>query len=262
MPCMTCLRPVVPRPVWPSFSPVPRPVGPEECSHGRKAVGRGRREERSPVVAQDTFVYYAPTGLSLPATLYPRPCGRGYILPALRAWRQGFAAGIGLLALLLTGCVQQMADQPRYDTYDKSTFFADTLSARPLPEGVIPRADPANLEQPPITMDLLTRGQQRYNIYCTPCHGFSGNGDGMAALRGFQRAPASFHSEKLRSADPSHFFDVISNGFGAMSPYAHQLDVHDRWAVVAYIRALQLSQWAPMEDIPADELRKIESEKR
>jgi mono/diheme cytochrome c family protein len=162
-------------------------------------------------------------------------------------------------SLLLTGCVQQMADQPRYDTYDKSTFFADTLSARPLPQGTIPRDKVENQAEPPITMDLLTRGQQRFNIYCTPCHGFTGNGDGMAARRGFDRQPASFHSEKLRSAEPSHFYDVITNGFGAMSPYAHQLDVQDRWAVVSYIRALQLSQWAPMEIVPADELRKIES---
>jgi mono/diheme cytochrome c family protein len=162
-------------------------------------------------------------------------------------------------SLLLTGCVQQMADQPRYDTYDKSTFFADALSARPLPQGTIPRDKVENQAEPPITMDLLTRGQQRFNIYCTPCHGFTGNGDGMAARRGFDRPPASFHSEKLRSAEPSHFYDVITNGFGAMSPYAHQLDVQDRWAVVSYIRALQLSQWAPMEIVPADELRKIES---
>jgi mono/diheme cytochrome c family protein len=155
-----------------------------------------------------------------------------------------------------------MADQPRYDTYDKSTFFADTLSARPLPEGTIPRSAPQKQERPQTTMDLLTRGQGRFNIYCTPCHGFTGSGNGMAALRGFQRPPASFHSDKLRSAPPEHFFDVMTNGFGAMSPYVHQIDVQDRWAIAAYIRALQLSQWAPMEDIPADELRKIESGQR
>jgi len=170
-----------------------------------------------------------------------------------------------------------MADQPRYDTFDQSTFFPDMLSARPLPAGTIPHDVVEKQELMdlgtsngqlaerfpfPLTMDVLLRGQERFNIYCTPCHGFVGDGDGMVARRGFRRPPASFHQDRLRAAPPGHLFDVMTNGFGAMSPYAGQIEARDRWAIIAYIRALQLSQWTTVEDVPPDELKKLESEKR
>jgi mono/diheme cytochrome c family protein len=155
-----------------------------------------------------------------------------------------------------------MASQPRYDPYEESSFFPDALSARPLPAGTIPRDfAPVPSDEPPfpITLDVVHRGRERFNIYCTPCHGFAGYGDGMAARRGFQRPPASFHSDKLRAAAPAYFFDVMTNGFGAMPPYSYQVAPHDRWAIAAYIRALQISQWTAAETIPPEELRRLES---
>ena len=183
-----------------------------------------------------------------------------------------------LLPLVLAaGCTQRMADQPRYDPLQRSDMFPDLLSARPVPEGTIPRSqtDPDELfdtgmkagqladEFPsPVTMELLERGRQRYDIYCTPCHDYVGTGNGMAARRGFKRFPPSFHNERLRTSPAGHFFDVITNGFGAMQPYANQLTVPDRWAIVAYIRALQLSQWTTIGDVPANERTRLEQEPR
>lgn len=169
--------------------------------------------------------------------------------------------GAGLLwvaSVLCMSCTQQMADQPRYDTYQQSAFFRDSLSARPLPEGVIPRAVEES-EPPAVTMELLVEGQTRFEIYCAPCHGFTGNGDGIVAIRGLRRPPASFHSDRLRSADAAHFYDVITNGFGAMPPYAYQVPPRDRWAIAAYIRALQLSQWTEVGEVPAEERRRLET---
>ena len=179
-----------------------------------------------------------------------------------------------LLPALLTGCRQKMADQPRYDPYELSEFFPDMLSARQLPEGTIPRTFTARNElmdegmtdgKPsdrfpfPVTLDVLNRGRQRFDIYCSPCHGYLGSGDGMAARRGFRRAPASFHSDELRAAPPGHFFDVITNGFGSMPSYAYQVDTRDRWAIIAYIRALQLSQWTAVAEVPPEERQRLES---
>jgi mono/diheme cytochrome c family protein len=101
----------------------------------------------------------------------------------------------------------------------------------------------------PADMAMLQRGRQRYEIYCTPCHGLAGNGDGMVVRRGY-RKPVSFHDDRLRAQPAGYFFDVMTNGFGAMPDYAAQLPVRDRWAVVAYIRALQLSQHATLDDVP------------
>jgi len=183
------------------------------------------------------------------------------------------AVAIGTLA----GCTQQMADQPRYDPLQKSEFYADKMSARPLPAGVIERSyvendelldsgmidgKPATQFPFPITQDVLERGKQRYNIYCSPCHDYVGYGKGMAARRGFRRQPASFHTEELRTSPSGHFFEVMTNGFGAMPPYVNQIEVRDRWAIVAYIRALQLSEWATINDVPADQRQRLEAEKR
>jgi mono/diheme cytochrome c family protein len=182
-----------------------------------------------------------------------------------------------IVCALLTGCTQRMANQPRYDTLAKSTFFPDLSSARPLPPGTVARSvsdkqdlldsgvingQPADRFPFPITMDVLSRGQNRYNIYCAPCHDYVGTGNGMAARRGFRRPPASFQTSELRAAPPGRFFDVISNGFGEMPSYATDLSSRDRWAVIAYIRALQLSQWAEVSAVPPEEIQRLQKEGR
>lgn len=174
-----------------------------------------------------------------------------------------------LLLFCLTSCRQYMADQPRYKPYQESGFFPDGTSARPLPEGVIPQGFERNLTVEssatfpfPLTMDILKRGQERFEIFCTPCHDHMGTGQGMAVRRGFRTPPPSFHIDRLRMAPPGHFFDVISNGFGVMPSYAYQIPSRDRWAIVAYLRALQLSFDATPADVPPEELNKLESEKR
>jgi hypothetical protein len=111
-------------------------------------------------------------------------------------------------------------------------------------------------------MDVLKRGQERFEIFCTPCHDHIGTGQGMVARRGFRQPPPSFHIDRLRTEPDSHFFDVITNGFGVMPSYAYQIPVRDRWTIVAYVRALQLSFNAAMGDVPPEELRKLESEKQ
>ena len=166
--------------------------------------------------------------------------------------------------VLTVGCNQEMANQPKYKPYAPSTFFGDGRSARPLVEGTVARGQ-ARLEAHvstgkiagqladtlpwPVTRALLARGQERYNIYCTPCHDHVGNGEGMVVRRGFQRPP-SFHIDRLREAPIGHFFDVMTNGFGAMPDYAAQVPLRDRWAIAAYLRALQLSQHTTLADVP------------
>jgi len=157
-----------------------------------------------------------------------------------------------------------MHDQPRYKPLARNTFFDDHRSARPLVPGTVARGhlpgDPA-LETGkagtafvaavpvPIDLKLLKRGEQRYGIYCSPCHGQVGRGDGTVVRRGY-RPPPSFHIDRLRAQPAGYFFDVITAGFGAMPDYAAQVSVPDRWAIVAYVRALQLSQNATVADVP------------
>jgi len=171
--------------------------------------------------------------------------------------------------LLLVSCTQRMADQPRYDPLQSSNFFPNGSSARPLPTGVIAR-DQSSTDQSfetvekfpfPVDSSVMSRGRERYNIYCSPCHDYVGTGNGMAAIRGFERKPASFHTADLRAATVGHFVDVITNGFGAMPSYANQIPVRDRWAITAYIRALQLSQSATLNDVAPDERQRLESGK-
>ena len=177
------------------------------------------------------------------------------------------------LLLMLSGCRQQMADQPRYKPLAESTFFADHRSARPLPTGVVARGflnedehlftgrvngELATTFPFEITADVLQRGRERYDIFCTPCHDHVGTGNGMAVRRGFRRGPPSFHLDRLREAPVGHFYDVISNGFGAMNDYAAQLRPRDRWAIVAYVRALQLSQNVNAQDLPPADRQELE----
>jgi hypothetical protein len=166
--------------------------------------------------------------------------------------------------VLVPGCRQDMHDQPRYKALAKSDFYADHRSARPLVAGTIARGqlrdddalytgklgkDFVTAFPFSVTPDVLARGRERFQIYCTPCHGRLGNGEGMVVQRGFKRPP-SFHIDRLREAPPGYLFDVMTNGFGAMADYASQVPVNDRWAIVAYIRALQLSQHASLDDVP------------
>jgi len=165
-----------------------------------------------------------------------------------------------------------MHDQPKYIPLRESTFFADAQSARPLVEGTVARGhlddDPllytgkaggadATMFPFPIDATAMARGQERYDIYCSPCHGRTGAGDGMVVRRGY-RHPPSYHDDRLRSAPVGHFFDVITNGFGAMPDYAAQIRAEDRWAIIAYIRALQLSEHATVNDVPAGERGKLQ----
>jgi mono/diheme cytochrome c family protein len=161
-----------------------------------------------------------------------------------------------------------MQDQPKYPPLRPSDFFADGRSARPLTEGTVPRghldADrlfysgkgpdgkPANGFPMPVTKALLLRGEQRFNIYCAPCHDRTGSGNGMIVRRGY-RPPPTYHSDRMRQQPDGYFFDVITNGFGAMPDYAAQIQPRDRWAIVAYIRVLQRSQNAKLADVPPDQ---------
>ena len=159
-----------------------------------------------------------------------------------------------------------MADQPRYEPLSRSTFFDDGRAARPLVEGTVARGQ-LRSDAPlytgkeegkwvdtfpfPVTLAVLSRGQQRFNIFCAPCHDRVGTGQGTIVRRGY-RAPSSFHIDRLRQAANGYIYDVITNGFGAMPDYAAQVQPGDRWAIVAYIRALQLSQNVPVNDVPAE----------
>ncbi|MFI5364146.1 MAG: c-type cytochrome [Candidatus Binatia bacterium] len=171
------------------------------------------------------------------------------------------------LTLFAAGCRQDMHDQPKYKEYRGSAFFSDGRSVRPLVADTVARGHLdddallytgksgmafANVFPFPVTPDVLRHGQERYNIYCSPCHDRVGNGNGMIVRRGYRRPP-SYHIDRLRAAPPGYFFDVITHGFGVMPDYATQVPVNDRWAIVAYIRALQLSQHAGLMDVPAAE---------
>jgi mono/diheme cytochrome c family protein len=181
--------------------------------------------------------------------------------PALRARRP---YSIILATLVLAGCRQDMQDQPRFKPLAKSDFYTDLRSARPPVEGTVARGqlhedsylytgklgnNPGDYLPFPVTSDVLARGRERFNIYCAPCHSRTGDGNGMIVQRGF-RAPPSYHTERLRKAPLGYFFDVMTNGFGAMPEYASQIPPRDRWSIVAYIRALQLSQGATVGDVP------------
>ena len=164
-----------------------------------------------------------------------------------------------------------MHDQPKYVPLRESTFFADSRSARPLVEGTVARGQlrdddllytgkvngqDATVFPAPVAAQTMARGRERYEIYCSPCHGRTGQGDGMVVLRGYRRPP-SFHQDRLRDAPVGHFFDVVTNGFGAMPDYASQIRADDRWAIIAYVRALQLSEHATLADVPAPERDRI-----
>jgi mono/diheme cytochrome c family protein len=157
-----------------------------------------------------------------------------------------------------------MQDQPKYIPLRESPFFGDARSARPIVAGTVARGqldadtlfytgkvngENTTIFPAPVTGATMQRGRERFDIYCSPCHGLTGKGNGMVVRRGF-RAPPALYIDRLRSAPVGHFFDVMTNGFGAMPDYTEQLSPADRWAVAAYIRALQLSEHATMDDVP------------
>ena len=179
-----------------------------------------------------------------------------------------------LCVVLVAGCRSDMNDQAKYKPLAASDFFADGRASRPPVPGTIARG---HLDEDmhfftgrvdgqlvtafpfPVTREVLQRGRERYNIYCTPCHDRVGNGNGMIVRRGYKQPP-SFHIDRLRDAPVGHYFDVMTNGLGGMPDYAAQIPVRDRWAIIAYIRALQLSQRASPGDVPPEILRKMKQE--
>ena len=174
--------------------------------------------------------------------------------------------GVALL-LAASGCRQDMHDQPKYQPFERNAFFADQRASRPLVPGVVARGHldedrpfftgtsatgPVTTNPLPLSRDVLLRGQERFNIYCSPCHDRVGRGEGMIVQRGFKQPP-SFHTDRLRSVPDGYLFQVMTNGFGTMATYAPQVSARDRWAIVAYIRALQFSQHATLADVPESE---------
>ena len=184
-----------------------------------------------------------------------------------------FLVGVPLVAALglLASCRQDMHDSPRFRPYRGSDLYADGSSARPIVDGTVARGHLNEDEllytgkvngvaSPlfPFTMTRadVDRGQERFNIYCSPCHGRTGEGNGMVVQRGFRKA-ANYHVDRLRQVPAGYIFDVITNGFGVMPDYKTQILPEDRWRIIAYLRALQLSHDAPASDVPADELQKL-----
>jgi len=181
-------------------------------------------------------------------------------------------AGLALAASL-GACRQDMHDQPRYEAMEKSSFFSDGSSARPQVKGTVARGelrldthlyegklDGKFAREFPfeITEAVLDRGQNRYEIFCSACHDITGSGEGMVVKRGM-RQPPSYHIKRLREVEHGYIFDVITNGYGAMYDLSDKLKPEDRWAVVAYVRALQLSQNAKLEDVPSHLRGSLES---
>ncbi len=165
--------------------------------------------------------------------------------------------------MLLAGCRQDMHDAPRYEPLEQSAFFTDGRSSRVLLANTVARGqlreddhlytgkiggELATEFPMPVTGEIMARGQERFNVFCSPCHGRTGEGNGMVVQRGF-RQPPSFHEERLLNAPVGYYFDVMTNGFGAMQDYASQVPVADRWAIAAYLRALQLSRRATPADV-------------
>ena len=164
-------------------------------------------------------------------------------------------------SLLLNGCEKMMRDmyeQPKYKTFESSTLFSDGSSARLPVAGTVAVEDRASAPEPPVTPALLRRGQQRFDIFCAPCHSRLGDGDGMVPERGFPQPP-SYHIARLRQADDRHFYDVITHGYGVMYPYAGRVPSADRWAIIAYIRALQLSQQVKVATLPDSDRKALEA---
>lgn len=187
--------------------------------------------------------------------------------------RRQLLAVVMTLSLLLSACAGNHRDQPKYEPLDASSLYADKKASRPIPEDTMARGQ---LQQDiqlytgksgdkyargfpfPVTKEVLDRGQERYNISCVPCHSETGDGQGMIVRRGYTRPP-SYHIDRLRTVEEGYLYEVIEKGFGAMPSYADQVEPRDRWAIVAYIRALQLSQNVKANTLTPEEREKVES---
>lgn len=169
-----------------------------------------------------------------------------------------------LASALLAGCTRSNMDsQPKYHEYESGKLFRDgKVLQTPVP-GTVARGDLARSDEtkqrPALTEALLARGREQFDVFCQPCHDRTGSGRGIVVQRGFPQPP-SFDDEKLRAADDQHFFDVITNGYGAMYAHRDRIRPRDRWAIVAYIRALQLSQHATLADLPPEEQSRLKQE--
>jgi hypothetical protein len=196
----------------------------------------------------------------------PRPAESG------RTFARGLSvACLGMIVALLAGCRLDMHVQPKYLPYEPTDFFSDGRSERQPVSGTVARGQlrvdellysgtengvESNRFPFPITQADLERGRERYNVYCTPCHDYTGSGRGMIVQRGFPQPP-SYHIQRLREAPVGHFFQVMTNGFGAMYSYAARVDPADRWRIAAYIRVLQLSENAKIDDVPEADRSKV-----
>lgn len=191
-----------------------------------------------------------------------------------RTWRRSLALGLILaLGVLLASC-SDMITQNRYDPLSPSSLWADGRSARPIPTGVVqvgqpvtgnpllsgmgPDGKPVASIPVPVTVDLMKRGQQEFDIYCSPCHGYAGQGNGVAVQHGMP-APPSFHSQAIYNLADGQIFDVITNGYGRMFSYGYRIEPEDRWAVVAYLRALELSQNTNPQLLTPQERQRLEA---
>jgi mono/diheme cytochrome c family protein len=190
----------------------------------------------------------------------------------------GRALGVALASALLlsaAGCHTDMYEQPKYRPLEETSFFSDGDSSRPLPADTVARGQASGDELLttgkidgkivdafpfPVTRAVLERGRNRFDVFCSPCHGRTGDGRGMIVRRGFKQPP-SYHTDRMRKLPAGHVFDVITNGFGAMYDYKARIVPEDRWAIVAYVRALQLSEDATTADVPPQERVKLENEK-
>ncbi len=181
-----------------------------------------------------------------------------------------FGLCVAACFFFLSGCQlkQDMAHQPKARPLSPSEFFADGRSERPLLENTVARgalADdaffvPKDSNNFPlhVNRELLERGEERYQIFCTPCHGLQGDGNGLITMRGMKHPP-SYHQDRLRQAPNGYLYDVVTNGFGAMLGYSAQIPPRDRWAIIAYVRALQLSRNAQVADLPGDVREKLKA---
>jgi mono/diheme cytochrome c family protein len=192
------------------------------------------------------------------------------------ACRSACATLVLLAVLSLAGCRQDMQDQPKFIPLRPSTFFDDGRSERPLIDGTVarghlnddvafytgmgPDGKPADTFPFAVTREVMDRGQERYDIYCAPCHDRTGAGNGMIVRRGYKQPP-SYYSDRVRQLANGAIYDTITRGFGAMPDYAAQISPRDRWAIVAYVRALQASESATIDDVPAGERAKLEAAK-
>jgi mono/diheme cytochrome c family protein len=206
--------------------------------------------------------------------LNSQPSGFRFRAAGACAWRRALVLGVLIGGGAAAGCRQDMHDGPRFTALQQNPFYADQRSSRPLVDGTVARGQlrdndvfytgmsapntPVALIPMAVTKETIERGHDRFNVYCTPCHGKTGEGNGMIVQRGYKQPP-TLHDARLRASAAGYFYDVMTHGFGQMPDYAAQITPQDRWAVVAYIRALQLSQHATLADVPEADRGKLDA---